>query len=335
MDNSGKILGSDELLEKIFYYMNMLFEEKDFSKTIVLLTDLGRTIVNADRASFWFWDKQAKQYWTLAASDNGKIVVEEGSGIVGVAISANETIVINNPYEDKRFNPKVDKETGYITKSILCMPVRATDGEVIGAYQAINKFKDASDNGDFDDVDVKRLSMAAAFSGKALESYLLQNEVAVDPLTGLKNRRGFREFYNRHIIGLLGQEKVSIIMCDIDHFKKVNDTYGHNAGDQVLIYISRLLMNTADSKAVVVRWGGEEFIIMLPKVDIAGAIDIAEDIRSTIEKNVCPTVEADIPVTMSFGVCEMDAAIGLEDNVKRADDRLYQAKNTGRNKVVH
>ncbi len=335
MDNSGKLLGSDELLEKIFYYMNKLFEEKDFSKTIVLLTDLGRTIVNADRASFWFWDKQAKQYWTLAASDNGKIVVEEGSGIVGAAISANETIVINNPYADKRFNPKVDKETGYITKSILCMPVRDTDGEVIGAYQTINKFKASSDDGAFDDVDVKRLSMAAAFSGKALESYLLQNEVAVDPLTGLKNRRGFRELYNRHIVGLLGKEKVSIIMCDIDYFKKVNDTYGHNAGDQVLIYIARLLMDKANTKDVVVRWGGEEFIIMLPKVNIGGAIDLAEDIRNTIEKNICPTVEADIPVTMSFGVCEMDASTGLEDNVKRADDRLYQAKNMGRNIVVY
>ena len=188
-------LDAEALLEQIFYYMNQLVNEKDFKKTLMLLTDMGRTLVNSERASFWYWDKEKKQYWTLVASDTKQLVVPEGSGIVGATITNNEIIVMNNPYEDPRFNSQVDKETGFVTKSILCMPVTNKNGEVIGAYQAINKL-DENGESNFDDVDVKRLTLAAAYSGKALESHLLYQAAHVDTLTGLRNRRGFYEYYN-------------------------------------------------------------------------------------------------------------------------------------------
>lgn len=111
--------------------MNEMVDTKDFASTILLLTELGRTLANSERASFWYWDKAKKQYWTLVALDSPRIVVPEGSGIVGASISGNETILINNPYEDPRFNPEVDRETGYQTRSILCIPVTNSRGEVI------------------------------------------------------------------------------------------------------------------------------------------------------------------------------------------------------------
>ena len=92
-----KPLEAEVLLEKIFYYMNQLVNEKDFKKTLLLLTDMGRTLVNAERASFWYWDREKKQYWTLVASDTEQLVVPEGSGIVGASIENNEIIVINDP----------------------------------------------------------------------------------------------------------------------------------------------------------------------------------------------------------------------------------------------
>ena len=134
-----KYLSSDELLEKIFYYMSRLFEEKELSKTLFLLTDLGKTLVNSDRASFWFWDKRKHVAWTLAALGIDTITVPENTGLVGAAMSGNEILIINNPYEDSRFNPEVDKNSGYHTKSILTMPVTNSEGVVIGAYQAVNK----------------------------------------------------------------------------------------------------------------------------------------------------------------------------------------------------
>ena len=184
---------AENMLEQIFHYMTQLADEKGFTATIRLLTDMGRTLVNSERASFWYWDKKQQQYWTLAALGSGKIVVPEGAGIVGASIVNNEIIRIDDPYQDKRFNPEVDKETGYVTKSILCMPVTNTQGNVIGAYQAINKLGKESA---FTERDVKRLTLAAIYCGKTLESHMLYHEAKVDQLTGLKNRRGFYEYYS-------------------------------------------------------------------------------------------------------------------------------------------
>ena len=224
-----RVLNAEELLEKIFSFMNEMVDTKDFASTILLLTELGRTLANSERASFWYWDKAKKQYWTLVALDSPRIVVPEGSGIVGASISGNETILINNPYEDPRFNPEVDRETGYQTRSILCIPVTNSRGEVIGAYQAINKMDDKG-YWYFDDRDERRLAMAAVFCGKTLESQILYGESQLDQLTGLKNRRGYYEYYEKNILPYLLRKSCSIVMGDIDFFKRVNDTYGHNAG---------------------------------------------------------------------------------------------------------
>lgn len=328
-----KILSAEEMLEKIFYYMNCLVSERDFSSAILLLTDLGRTLVNAERASFWYRDVKNKQYWTLAASDTGKIVVLEGTGIVGASIEKNETILINEPYQDERFNPQVDKDTGYVTKSILCMPVINTYGEVIGAYQAINKLGE-KESGKFDEQDVKRLALAAGYSGKLLETYLLRLQNQTDQLTGLKNRKGLYDYYENIVLTTLRSQAVSMIMCDIDFFKKVNDQYGHNAGDEVLKMVSGLMKQQVQDSGEVFRWGGEEFIILLPQMNDIQAAEIAEKIRCSIKETECKYEDAIIQVTMSFGVKQLEEKVTPDANIKAADEKLYLAKTSGRDKVV-
>ena len=331
MNVSEYNLSADEILEKIFHYMEQLFEEKELSSVLKLLTGLGQTLVCADRASFWFRDIRKHQIWTLAAVGIEKIVLPEHMGIVGHSIMNNEVLIINDPYNDPRFNPEVDKKTGYVTKSILTLPVTNTAGEVIGAYQAVNKL---AGDGNFTLGDAKRLAMAAAFSGKSLESYMLYNAALEDQLTGLKNRRGFFEFYNRNIVPMLDKMTVSLIICDIDHFKRVNDTYGHNAGDEILRHVSSMLADNSRVDDGVFRWGGEEFIILLPKTDLDDAAQIAERMRQKIEQSV-PTFEGtEIKVTMSFGCAEIDPSAAIESTVQRADEKLYTAKETGRNRVV-
>lgn len=327
-----KVPEAEALLEQIFYYMNQLVNEKDFKKTLMLLTDMGRTLVNSERASFWYWDREKKQYWTLVASDTEQLVVPEGSGIVGAAIKNNETIVINDPYADPRFNSKVDNETGFVTKSILCMPVTNNSGEVIGAYQAINKMDERGES-NFDDIDVKRLTLAAAYSGKALESHLLYQAAHVDTLTGLRNRRGFYEYYNVEVVPAMKGGIASVIISDIDFFKKVNDTYGHNAGDAVLKMVGSVLDEGIEAGEVF-RWGGEEFIILLPESTVEQAKDAAEKLRSTIEQQVCHFEDSDIRITMSFGVKELDGGSTVEANIEAADANLYEAKTSGRNRVI-
>lgn len=326
-------LQPEEMLEQIFYYMNQLVDQKEFTSTVLLLTDLGRTLVNSERASFWYWDKNKHQYWTLAASDSERISVPEGTGIVGASIETKETIVINNPYEDDRFNPQVDKDTGYVTKSILCMPVTNARGEVIGAYQAINKLGEDGESA-FDEQDVKRMALAAVFCGKTLESDMLYRESTEDPLTGLKNRRGFYTYFSDFVWPRLQTEPTSFVMCDIDFFKKVNDTYGHNAGDAVLVHVANMIKKNVGDAGEVARWGGEEFVFVLLEHTEEQAAEYADRIRQSIMDSVCEFEGQQIKITMSFGVRQLDKDQPLSANIECTDVRLYEAKETGRNRVV-
>jgi len=325
---------SDETLAQIFNYMNELFNEKEFSKTIILLTEMGKTLVHSDRASFFFWDKNNHEVWTIAALNTGKITVPEDKGLIGASILNNEIIIVNDPYNDSRFNPEVDRSTGYKTKSILTMPVTNAEGKVIGAFQAINKLDRNGNSIDFNDDDVKRTSLASAFCGRSLESYLLYNEALQDQLTGLKNRRGLHSFYENNIAPLLYTKNCSIIMCDIDHFKKVNDTWGHNAGDAILKHVANILSSSIGIDDEVFRWGGEEFIFLMNGETLKEAHAHAEKVRKAIEESVCHFEGLDLKVTMSFGVNQLSAELTTEENVKLADEKLYYAKEHGRNRVI-
>lgn len=338
-------VNAEMLLEEIFGITENLYKEmsregndasNDHLQIFRLLTDLGRTLVNADRASFWKWDKRNRQLWTTAAVGTGKITIPEGTGLVGKALSERRTIVTNDPYNDPDFNSDVDKRTGYVTKSILVMPISNCKGEFIGAYQAINKI---GNGGKFDvDEDTRRLSLAAFICGITLESEAFLDDSQHDKLTELKNRMGFYNDFNKYYLPLMNSpdemHEISLFICDIDFFKKVNDTYGHNAGDAVLRHVAEIFRVNSRIRDGVYRWGGEEFIVVLPDTDMSGAAEIAERLRTIIKKSVCRFEDLEIKITMSFGVTTLDMLKSIESNIEDADAKLYKAKESGRNIVI-
>lgn len=329
-----KALNAEELLEKIFHYMNELIDEKEFSTTIQILTDLGRTLVNSDRASFWFWDKRSRQHWTIVALENGKITVPEGTGVVGDSIMKNETIVINNPYEDPRFNQEVDRGTGYVTKSILCIPVTNAKGEVIGAYQAINKLDNEGADGKFSEVDINRLALAAIYCGKTLESYMLYSDALFDSITGLKNKKGFYEYYNKRVLPFLISNQVSVVMGDIDNFKDINATYGRYGGDIALKGVADIIQYSIDIDDEAIRWDEDRFVIILSKKKRDDAREFAERLRSRVEESEIDIRGEKVKLTMTYGVGEFAYENSSDDNIKRASDKLMEAKKLGRNRVL-
>ncbi len=123
---------------------------------------------------------------------------------------------------------------------------------------------------------------------------------------------------------------LSLIMLDIDHFKHVNDTFGHNVGDEVLKGISSLVNNNIRKTDTLARWGGEEFVILMPNTAIENALLVAENLRLLIEQTAMPPVAK---LTCSFGVTQYIDDDDIGSLVKRADEGLYTAKETGRNKV--
>jgi diguanylate cyclase (GGDEF)-like protein len=154
---------------------------------------------------------------------------------------------------------------------------------------------------------------------------------STDALTGLFNRRKFLEIYNSSLLTMEQRDnEMSLIILDIDYFKKINDTFGHSAGDGVLIQISHALLKNLRNIDMVCRWGGEEFVVLLPAVDLNNAMFLAEKLRCSIELTEIDTVGR---VSASFGVAQVLGHENLEDVVARADIALYEAKASGRNCV--
>ncbi len=154
-----------------------------------------------------------------------------------------------------------------------------------------------------------------------------------DFLTSLYNRRYFFEI-GRRLFGVAERQNMGIIiaMADIDHFKNVNDVYGHDAGDAVLVRISRLIENSFRKTDIVSRHGGEEFCILATHMAPAAAFDHFERLRRKVEETVVSAGANEISVTVSIGVCTRTET-SLDDMVTQADMLLYKAKNTGRNKI--
>jgi diguanylate cyclase (GGDEF)-like protein/PAS domain S-box-containing protein len=163
----------------------------------------------------------------------------------------------------------------------------------------------------------------------------LLNEAMTDPLTGLLNRRGLAT-------GLEGLARVppsshtiaSWIMLDIDHFKRVNDTHGHEVGDMVLKQIAALLTTCSRAGDLVVRLGGEEFVVVLPGVPLTAALATAERYRNRVQISELSVGSQSLRVTASFGVCAQPRDLPWSDALRAADEALYQAKSSGRNRVV-
>jgi diguanylate cyclase (GGDEF)-like protein len=162
----------------------------------------------------------------------------------------------------------------------------------------------------------------------------LEQMATTDPLTGVANRHVFETIFEQ--ISKSSQRndtKVSVIMLDVDHFKQVNDKYGHNAGDLALKSVVKTIKERLRDSDTVCRWGGEEFLIILPDCDLKRAEIIAENIRKSIQKRVILYGQHDINLTVSMGITEYIKGEDTISLINRVDETLYQSKGSGRNRV--
>ena len=188
-------------------------------------------------------------------------------------------------------------------------------------------------------VDITRIrELEKQLAAKVAELEAAQGELnrlcRIDVLTGLANRMCFQEQISANIdFATRYRQPFSVVMADIDHFKLVNDTYGHETGDDVLRAVGRLLRDTCRKGDMPARYGGEEFIIILPMARLDAAVQVAERIREGMQaQNLLPDGKR---VTLSLGVAEFKQGEAMKELVKRADDALYQAKGSGRNRVCY
>ena len=176
------------------------------------------------------------------------------------------------------------------------------------------------------------LTISKAEQAKSIE--IIKEMAIKDVLTGLYNRR--------HVLELLDHEKnrtsrgggiFCLAILDIDHFKNVNDTYGHKTGDAVLQAVAVKIKTTIRNTEYCARYGGEEFLIVLTQTNIEGALVGAEQVRANIETISFPDIGSDFKITVSIGLSEYKMRENVDDVIARADEALYRAKNGGRNRV--
>ncbi len=255
---------------------------------------------------------------------------KRGEGVAGWVLQTGEVLRVNNTESEGSFT---DAE-GSHTQSILCVPL-SVDDETIGVINITNRIAD----GDFGSEDEEILGALADQAAVAIARARLYEAAITDGLTGLYVRRftlhRLREELRR--ARRYGND-LTVVMCDIDHFKKVNDTWGHPAGDAVLVKVAEII--TAQLRVevdVAGRYGGEEFLLVLPETSLNSGVVAAERLRSVIEAtDISVAGDETIRVSMSFGLAQFHSESGeaADAVIARADSALYESKGAGRNCVT-
>lgn len=347
-----------------------LAAERNLDRLLAMIIEETTAVMGAERSSLFLIDAEKNEMWAKIAQ--GVEVVEirfpVGVGIAGTVGKTGEIINIPDAYRDGRFNPEFDKKTGFRTRSILCAPLKNILGETIGAIQVLNK-----QTGMFEQDDETLLTALSAQASVAIDNadlYKKLNELNLSLEHKVKERTAdliranerlsalnkeleeisitdglTRTFNRQHFMDRIRLEvkrahrygaNVSLLMMDIDHFKNVNDTFGHQAGDAVLAGVAARIRERLRETDLFARYGGEEFCVLAMAMDQGEAFTLAEKLREIIAGAAFEYSGRNIQITISIGVAAWRPSLreNFEELIRLADDALYAAKDQGRNRVA-
>ncbi len=343
-------------LASLFSTRNEVARQSRFTRALLRIArDLQRThepealehelctyaveVTGAEFAVLLRWDATTRTGRVAAATDGAPVLLRDGPVTEGSVAGACCVEGTASFWEDARYLAERggllrDDDAGVVTGAMAVLPMlRGT--EAVGALMI-----GAARSGVLRALEIRNGSVLAALAVNALEAAWELADASrrsrTDPLTGLWNRRHFDEQLDR----ILAETdrfggSCALVICDLDHFKRVNDTYGHDAGDAVLRQASKLLHDGVRTVDVCARLGGEELALLLPQTAPDGAMELAERLRERIASHVVEHAGITIRVTVSMGVASYTAgSVGKATLFKRADERLYEAKAGGRNRVV-
>lgn len=259
-----------------------------------------------------------------------------GEGIAGWVAMTGEALLIPDVNRDPRFTAKMDEVTNFKTQSVICVPLRSK-GRVLGVVELINKLEDIQ----FSPNDLKILTILTDYAAIAIENakYLqrVQELTIKDDLTSLYNSR----YLHLMLESEMGRSKryglhFSMIFLDLDHFKLVNDRYGHIIGSKVLKETAEVIRMELRKPDIPIRYGGDEFVVLLPETDKKGAYKVASRMRESLNNHIFLREEGlSIKLTASFGISAYpEDADNTLDLVRLSDQAMYRVKETTRDGIA-
>ncbi len=270
----------------------------------------------------------AHRQWYKACSGMGVDEVPVQDTFCRYVVDREEAIVVQDATRDPRFahNPAVTGESHI--RFYAGVPLKTKAGHVVGTVCAIDRRTRS--------FGAKDLSVLNELAGVAMDRIELLQSAATDGLTGALTRRAFRQEADQVLsLALRHQHDVSCVVLDIDHFKSVNDTHGHAAGDQVLHAVAETCKANLRAGDLFGRLGGEEFAILLPHINRDGAAAVAEKVRLAIASRPIAGDFGELNVTASFGISALSIITkDIETMLAQADAAMYHAKHHGRNRCV-
>ena len=289
-------------------------------------------LVGADACSIMLLDEAhdellCKASHGLAPEEEAEIRFKVGEGVAGWVVEHGAPALLGDVSSDPRFLKREGQLT--VIESLLAVPLATREG-VIGVITATAGRKDA-----FGAEHQELLAYLGGSIVKDIENARLYRLSITDTLTKAYNRQYLFQRLPEEIDRARRYgDALSVILFDIDHFKQLNDRNGHPAGDFVLKEVVRVAQATVREVDGVVRYGGEEFLALLPKTAQAGALQTAERLRAALAAMDLPWSDRRLRVTASFGAVELREGESDDELLRRADEALYAAKNAGRNRVV-
>jgi len=310
----------------------------DLKKTLLLIMDKARNAVDAQKGSIMLLSKESQELQVSVVRGIDPLIerkindgemectrIKIGEGIAGQVAQKGETMVVENATNDKRFK----KSAASNVENIVCLPLIADD-DCIGVMNITNKKSGEK----FQKEDVDLLTTLAGQAAVTINNANLYHLAITDGLTQLYINRYFKQKLQDEISrSRRYSHQFSLLMTDIDHFKKFNDTYGHQQGDAVLVTTAKIFKNAVREIDIPCRYGGEEFAIILPETNAEGAHVLAERLRQAIEQYDYPGLKGEsLKVTLSLGIATFpEHAEDAHSMVEKADIALYACKGAGRN----
>jgi len=256
-----------------------------------------------------------------------------GEGIAGWVAAHKRPLVVPSVMDDPRFSPKADKASHFETQSIVCVPMMYQE-RLLGVIELVSTHGTRT----FSEEDLAVLAPFADFAAIAIENarnfQRVEELTLVDEWTSLFNARFLRQRLNEELDRARRyHHPLSLIFFDLDHFKTINDSFGHATGSRVLRQVGELIWRSIRTSDRPARYGGDEFVILLPETDKQGAITIAAQIRKSVAEK--PLLEGIAPITATFGVATFpdDASDGAA-LLEASDRSMYLGKARGRDQIV-